>query len=362
MVCGTSNDVDHCTQCGCPSDVDGLELAHRHKAFRQGVQYKEEPLDVPVNRLPLYELPCFWLLRWIVRHWRGWYPLGVGYWLNGLARAVLLIVLRALVRSRPVVAHRLDIWVLLFNELVLLTYIWLGLGIWRSARRHIVDTGQHFWARCAPVIVVIARLSTGFTFMANFGAVTQLFSLYRALDNMPKLSVTTDAGGTKLYIRGTLVLGSGDAIAAAIAGHPMLSVVQLSGPGGLLDEARIAGNAVKHRQLATFVATECDSACTLIFMSSPRRVLRRSASLGFHSPIMAPLTVANLFAYAAQMRTELIQLGATPNFAALASSVDSQTLWRPDAETLLANHVVTSLTDAMDWVPSANQSWRHMLP
>jgi hypothetical protein len=354
MVCGTSNDVDHCTRCGCPSDVDGLELAHRQKTFPQGVEYKDEPLDVPANQLPLHELPRFWLLRWIVRHWRGGYPLGVSYWLNGLPRSVLVLGLRALVRSRPVVAHRLDIWVMLLNELVLLTYIWLGLGIWRSARRHIVDTGRRFWARCAQVVVVIAGLSTAFTFTANVGAVTQLFSLYRTLDNMPKLSVTTDAGGTKLYIRGTLVRGSGEAIAAAIAGHPMLGVVQLASPGGLLDEARIAGNAVKHRQLATFVATECDSACTLIFMSSPRRVLRRSASLGFHSPIMAPLTVANLFAYAAQMRTELIQLGATPNFAALASSIDSQTLWRPDADTLLTNHVVTSLTDTLDWRPSAN--------
>lgn len=261
----------------------------------------------------------------------------------------MLIVLMALVRARPVVAHRLDIWLILLIELVLLTYIWLGLGIWRSARRHIADTRRRFWARCAQIVVVLGALSTAFSSIVNVFTVTQELALYRTLDDMPRLSVTTDARGTKLYVRGTLVRGSGDAIAAAIAEYPMLRVVQLSGPGGLLDEARIAGNAIKDRQLATFVATECDSACTLIFMSSSSRVLHRSASLGFHSPIMAPLTVANLFAYAAQMHTELIQLGATPNFAALASSVDSQTLWRPDAETLLVNHVVTSLTDTVDW-------------
>lgn len=349
MVCGTSNDGRHCSQCECPAEVEGRELAHRQKAFRQGIEYKAEPVVSPVNQLPLHELPRFWLLRWIVRHWRGWYSLGVSYWLNGLPRMVLLIVLMALVRMRPVVAHRLDVWLILLIELVLLTYIWLGLGIWRSARRHIADTGRRFWARCAQVVVVLGAFAAAFTFLANVGTVTQELALYRTLENMPKLSVTTDVQGTRLYVRGTLVRGSGDAIAAAISVHPMLRVVQISGPGGLLDEARIAGNAVKDRQLATFVATECDSACTLIFMSSSRRVLHRSGSLGFHSPIMAPLTVANLFAYAAQMRTELIQLGATPNFAALASSVDSQTLWRPDAETLLANHVVTNLTDAMDW-------------
>jgi hypothetical protein len=349
MVCGTSNNGGRCSRCGCPSVADGRELASRQKAFKQGIEYVGESAEVSVSSLPLHELPRFWLLRWIVRHWRGWYSLGVSYWLNGLPRMVLMIALGALVRARPVVAHQLDIWLTLLLEGVLLTYVWLGVGIWRSASRHIKETGHRFWARCAQVVVVLGAAGTMSNFLTNIGTTTQELVLYRKLDSMSKLSVTTDLQGRGLYVDGTLVRGSGDVIAAAIERNPNLQVMQISGPGGLLDEARIAGKAVRDRHLATFVVTECNSACTLIFMSGPQRVLYRSASLGFHSPIMAPLTVANLYAYAAEMRTELIQLGATPNFAALASSIDSQTLWRPDTDTLLANHVATRLTDVKDW-------------
>jgi hypothetical protein len=349
MVCGTSNNGDQCARCGCPSVADGRELSSRQKAFEQGIEYVGEKAEVPINSLPLHEVPRFWLLRWIVRHWRGWYSLGVSYWLNGLPRLVLVIALSVLVRARPVVAHELNIWMTVLLEGVLLTYVWLGVGIWRSASRHIKETGHRLWARCAQVMVALGALSTMSTFVTNIGTTAQELALYRQLDNMPKLSVTTGLQGRSLYVDGTLVRGSGDVITAAIESHPNLQVMRISGPGGLLDEARIAGKAVKDRHLATFVVTECDSACTLIFMSGPQRVLYRSASLGFHSPVMAPLTVANLYAYAAGMRKELTQLGATPNFAALASSIDSQTLWRPDTDTLLANHVVTQLTDVKDW-------------
>lgn len=137
---------------------------------------------------------------------------------------------------------------------MLLTYVWLGLGIWRAARRHIEDTGLRFWARCARGVVIIGAVSSAFAFVGNMGTVLQLGSLYRTLDKLPKLSIRTDATGRKLYIGGTLVRGSGDAIVAAIVAHPTLTLVQLSGPGGLLDEARVAGRAVKDRQLTTFVA------------------------------------------------------------------------------------------------------------
>jgi hypothetical protein len=355
MVCGTSNREDRCSRCGCPSVTDGRELASRQKAFEQGIEYVEETAEAPVSPLPQQALPRFWLLRWIVRHWRGGYSLGVSYWLSGLPRMVLIIVLSALIRARPVVVHQLDVSLTVLLECVLLTYVWLGVGIWRSASRHIKETGRRFWARFAQVLVVIGAASTLATFTSNIGTLTQELVLYRKLDHMPKLSVTTGLQGRGLYVDGTLVRGSGDVIAAAIEKNPNLQFVQISGPGGLLDEARIAGKAVKNHHLATFVTSECDSACTLIYMSGSQRVLYRTASLGFHSPVMAPLTVANLYAYAARMRTELIQLGATPNFAALASSIDSQTIWRPDTGTLLANHVVTRLTDVKDWnVVTAN--------
>lgn len=84
------------------------------------------PAERSARQLPLHELPQFWLLRWVVQHWRGWYSLGVSYWLNGLPRMALLVVLMALARSRPVVEHRLDIRLDLLIEVVLLTYVWLG--------------------------------------------------------------------------------------------------------------------------------------------------------------------------------------------------------------------------------------------
>jgi hypothetical protein len=349
MVCGTSNDGNSCCGCGCPFAIGGEELVHRRKAYQEGIELGGGAVDVSADQSPLRELPRFWLLRWIARHWRGGYSLGVSYWLNDLPRWGILVVLAVLLLAQPVTTHRLEFWLIAVIELLLLGYVWVVVGVWRSADRHIRETGRRFWARCAQASMVLSAVGTTYSFVGNIGMATDKLALYRALDNMPKLSITTDTQGRRLLVDGALGPGSGDVIATAIASHPNLRVVQLSGPGGLLNEARIAGRAVRNAQLATFVATECNSACTLIFMSSRQRVLYRNASLGFHSPLMAPLTVANLFAYAAAMRKELTQLGATDNFAALASSIDSQTLWRPDADMLLANHVATSLTDMKDW-------------
>lgn len=330
----------------------GHELARRQDAFRQGIEYRDGSPDSAASQLPLHELPRFWLLRWIVRHWRGWYSLGVSYWLNGLPRTVLLISLLAINRMRVVLVHRWDIWTILLTEIVLLMFIWLGVGVWRSAQRHIADTGRRFWARCAQGVVIVGAVVTTSTVVTTASTLFQLIAMYRTIDSMSPLVVTVDPRAEKLFVSGALARGSGDVIADAIAAHPDLRVVQLSSPGGLLDEARIAGQAIKSRRLTTFVATECDSACTLMFMSGTQRVLYRSAVLGFHSPVMAPMTVANLFAYAAQMRNELVQLGATADFAALASSVDSRTLWRPNVQMMLDNHVATGVVEIRNWMGS----------
>jgi hypothetical protein len=349
LVCGTQTRDAACANCACPSQVLGPELAERQEAYRRGTRYSaDRPKVDESNTLPLQALPRFWFFRWIVKHWQGGYSLGVSYWLNPWPRAVVLLALPKLLATRPIVVHHLDIWGIVLLEVLVPTYAWTGVGIWRSARRHIDTTGRRFWARLAQGMVLLGALEAANIFFGNVQLLVQRVAMYRTLDKLPPLMINVDSTGATLYVTGALTRGAGDKIAAAIGAHPKLRVVQFAGPGGLLDEARIAGAAVRQNHLTTFVSGECDSACTLMFMSGAKRVLYRAAVLGFHSPLMAPVTVANLFAYSAAMRKELIELGATPDFAALASSVNSEALWRPSVYVLFSNHVATRVVDVRD--------------
>nr|WP_226377292.1 MULTISPECIES: hypothetical protein [unclassified Burkholderia] len=122
-------------------------------------------------------LPSFGPLRWIVRHWRGDYSLGIAFWLNQspiyALRTICSQVLMTRVFERlgegqgpgdnDAIASALAAVppVVLADVALSLLNVWWVVGVWRAARRHIARTGRRFWARAAQVTaaLVAARIA-----------------------------------------------------------------------------------------------------------------------------------------------------------------------------------------------------------
>ena len=101
----------------------------------------------------------------IVKHWRGDYPLALSYWVFG---SLLTLIVLAVSKLFEAVLLASDLGPRAHGTLILVVYIssvtitvWQFVGIWRSAGKHSDRGGKHFWAGAAKLMVIIAVLRTG---------------------------------------------------------------------------------------------------------------------------------------------------------------------------------------------------------
>jgi hypothetical protein len=65
----------------------------------------------------------------------------------------------------------------------------------------------------------------------------------------------------------------------AAADRPLL---RLQSPGGRIAESVSLARLIRRHSLDTYVESECDSACTVAFLSGRERIATLDARLGFH--------------------------------------------------------------------------------
>jgi hypothetical protein len=88
-----------------------------------------------------------------------------------------------------------------------------------------------------------------------------------------------------IAISGELEKGDADKFRTAISGSDHL-LVELNGPGGLLEEGLIIGKEIRAGHFATGVAPDwrCSSACAFAWLAGKPRIAARSATILFHHP------------------------------------------------------------------------------
>jgi hypothetical protein len=96
---------------------------------------------------------------YFVRHWRGQLMLSESYWRNGLGGGLLLALVEY-IAAVPVLAsadfRRLPALLIGFMLANAAFLIWVGVGVWRSARRH---RDNRIWAILAQATVLLAGAS-----------------------------------------------------------------------------------------------------------------------------------------------------------------------------------------------------------
>ncbi len=88
--------------------------------------------------------------------------------------------------------------------------------------------------------------------------------------------------GDVVYVRGTLLTSTYDAVLDAVLENPGLRVMQIESGGGSSVVGDLLAAIVGHNGMDVHVGSYCASACIPIFLAGQRRILAPGARLGCH--------------------------------------------------------------------------------
>ena len=287
--------------------------------------------------------------NYFVRHWRGELSLPVAFWINGVVFAgIALAILANFVAEmgqwgaslRTVSLASLGVLLLAVAE-----WLWAAVGIWRSAGRHAGRGGSPDWAGAAKVMVVLGFLSMTVDLSNTIvPQVKELGLIAIGDDPIGTFSIKVSANRKSVIIKGTLREGSAAEIQKVLDATPSATSVVLDVNGGRLLEAQRIARAVQSRGLDTYVESQCDSACTFVFLAGKDRAATANAKIGFHQPSFVGLD-ASAQRQATESMLDLYRAAGLPDaFIQRIGQTPSSAIWYPTEEELLESRVVTRIS------------------
>ena len=287
--------------------------------------------------------------NYFVRHWRGELPLATSYWVNGFLAGILSFAGVAFFTG--ILGQIQTNYVSLLVGLAMWTIVWAItlwqlVGIWRSASRPGANGKVSRWAGLAKVAVVLGLLRTAASFAGEgIPTLTAAANQGSWLRDNAKWTVRTLRDGTELEFAGGIGHGFAADVQAALAANPSIRLVHVNlGKGGLIDEAKKAGNVINGRRVPTYVSTECSSACTYVFLGGDKRFFKQGAKLGFHAPSSPLLTGYEAERQREEERQFLMSAGVAPGFASRVINTPPESMWYPSPDELVDAGVVTHVT------------------
>jgi len=283
---------------------------------------------------------------WFLSHWRGETSLGISYWLNGLLLAGLLpnVVLIGYSLVNPL-RHSLRanaLVVLLLIALQFALWVWVIVGIIRSANRHTSRGGSLFWANaarvmiCISVVTMVVRLDK-----TKIPEIRLMASLAAGRDPMNQMSVNSSSDGQSIILDGTLGEGAVEMVQRAIDASPNATTLVLNSNGGRGQEAEELALRVRQRHLNTYVQEQCLSACTYVFLAGVKREIADDAELGFHQPTAPGLTATEQHDLIQQMVEYYRSVGVREWFIDHIAATPPEDVWYPTRSELVDAGVIT---------------------
>jgi hypothetical protein len=320
--------------------TDSVEIPPRPPAPAASAAPPPLPLPLPPP------LPKPQSQNYLARHWRGELSLPVSYWLNGVLGGIAIAVVIAGLGA--VIAEQNDAqpltWLTAIGAIwlcVLLFTTWQAVGVWRSATRY-KRSGRSFWGGAAKTMMVIGAIQTAASF-AIVGA-PQLAGIFEIVTGDSKVGphqFHVLANGQMLEFSGGITFGVAREMEGFLDAMNGVKTVRLDSIGGRILEAQKMSDIIKARGLSTFVARDCLSACTIVFLGGKERYVLATARLGFHQPAFRGMTSPERRGTIAQEVQRLQRFGLSKAFAERANNATPSGMWYPDKDELLREHVVT---------------------
>jgi hypothetical protein len=306
---------------------------------------------------PLHDLTS---RNFLVRFWRGEYPLWVSFWVIGLglyaAGVAAILGLTYLVYDGAYEPHAIAQAMFAMWAVAALVLLFHAVGVWRAASRARAQTAGPQtagpqtakgkwpgpWSSLAQLSVLAGIALVGVRFVqVGYTQLDQAWRMaYEDDPDIPAFSLRTMRDGTELEITGGFKYGLTREARLLAAGAPNLEVVHLSSIGGRIGEANELARLIQERGLSTYVATDCLSACTIAFIAGHDRYLKTGARLGFHRAAFAGAESSEA------MRTLLLRAGIERPFVDRVAAQPATGMWYPSTGELEASHVVTAMVDS----------------
>jgi hypothetical protein len=122
-----------------------------------------------------------------------------------------------------------------------------------------------------------------------------------------------------------------------------VKTVRLNSLGGRLLEAQKMSDLIKARRLSTLVERDCLSACTIVFLGGTDRAVMTNGRLGFHQPAFRGMTASDRRLAIANEERRLQAFGLSRDFAERANRAEPSSMWFPDKNELIREHVATRI-------------------
>lgn len=283
--------------------------------------------------------------NYIVRHWRGYLPLPLSYWVNGgilfvatgMMGEVLIMGMEGVASLQGVAAG-----IIALNLLLLAMRVWALVGIWRSAGRHCARGGSAFWSVTARIMVVLGACVAVAQLVGSSVALREIGTLAAGGDSIgAPASFALARDGRDLVVNGFLTSGSAGRFETAAAKAPRLERVLLSSGGGRVFEAERMAKLIKSRRLATHVAEECHSACTLLLLAGRQRTAAGAARIGFHRASFPGISAREDEASNRSLSLAYSAAGVPRQFVSRVMATGPEEMWIPLYSELLKAKVLT---------------------
>jgi hypothetical protein len=294
--------------------------------------------------------------NFLARYWRGEYSLGFSYWVVGFLGNIAVVVATLLMAS---IVLGQD-----FNPYLAMSYvaaIWLVtgawgvfqlVGVWRSAVRYRAEKAKQnrlgYWGVLAQLAAIFGALNlvAQFTSIGVPGLSESWDMAFRNDPRLPDYAIRVMRNGTELEIAGGFKYGLADDVEKIMSASPQVKVVHLNSVGGRIGEAERLSRLIRARNLATYSASQCLSACTIAFAAGRERWLLSGARLGYHRASFAGQEESET------MRAALLQAGLDESFVNRAVSASSDEMWYPKPAELLAARAISAVVDSYRFAAS----------
>lgn len=131
----------------------------------------------------------------------------------------------------------------------------------------------------------------------------------------------------RIEIRGELRAGSAARFKEVLLASPTARVVEVGGPGGLIEEARWISHQIEQQSMDTLITGKCASACVDMFAAGRQRVMLASATVGLHSA-SSSIEDAAVIAEENQLFSErLYRIGVEPRFLMIGTETPADGIW-----------------------------------
>ncbi len=277
--------------------------------------------------------------------------MGRSFWLNLICVRAVILGLERLTYPPFIEPSAAAVWISVIFVAVFhgIIFAWQIVGVVRAVDRDQGALGSIATAFSAHFGIAVTILISAIVVFSAFQDLlrdptkTRLHAKLVRPDTLGPYTLTVNADGTLINLRGDFRIGITKDLAAFIDQHPTATGVVLNSPGGNIFQGRGVATLIRDGGLNTYVIDTCRSTCTTAFIAGRKRFLGRSGTLGFHQygidtninsllPDPRAEQETDLTSYAAQ--------GVNADFRQKIFDTPHDKIWLPGADELIAGGVV----------------------